>query len=172
MAKVRPRKRQRLSDDRANDPMPPSVEFDVLTIGHSNLPADRFVALLEGAGVTAVADVRSVPFSRRFPWFSGTRLAERLAEAGIAYVPMGDAHASRLLADLRTQNYRSRVNPRSVRPAERPGTLPRGRRRLRGDGGNGRLPRRSRGRHRAGTAPPRVPDAACWSAARSPSTGS
>jgi len=76
--------------------MPPSVEFDVLTIGHSNLPADRFAALLQGAGVTAVADVRSVPLSRRFPSFSGTRLAERLAEAGIAYVPMGDAHARRL----------------------------------------------------------------------------
>jgi uncharacterized protein (DUF488 family) len=75
--------------------MPPSVEFDVLTIGHSNLPADRFLALLEGAGVTAVADVRSVPRSRRFPWFSGTRLAGRLAEADIAYVPMGDALGGR-----------------------------------------------------------------------------
>jgi uncharacterized protein (DUF488 family) len=75
--------------------MPPSVEFDVLTIGHSNLPADRFVALLQGAGVTAVADVRSVPLSRRFPWFSGTRLAERLAEEGIDYVPMGDTLGGR-----------------------------------------------------------------------------
>ena len=37
---------------------------ELLTIGHSNLAADRFVALLKDARVTAVADVRSVPFSR------------------------------------------------------------------------------------------------------------
>jgi len=40
------------------------ADFDLLTIGHSNLPADAFAALLQGAGVTAIADVRSVPFSR------------------------------------------------------------------------------------------------------------
>jgi hypothetical protein len=43
------------------------ADFDLLTIGHSNLPADAFMALVRGAGVTAIADVRSVPFSRRFP---------------------------------------------------------------------------------------------------------
>jgi uncharacterized protein (DUF488 family) len=42
----------------------------LLTIGHSNLSADRFMALLTSAGVTAVADVRSIPFSRWCPWFS------------------------------------------------------------------------------------------------------
>ena len=45
-------------------------EFNVLTIGHSNLPAERFMELLTSAGVTAIADVRSVPLSRRYPWFS------------------------------------------------------------------------------------------------------
>ncbi len=64
--------------------------FDLLTIGHSNQPAERFLALLKDAGVTAVADVRSVPRSRRFPWFSGKALAERLAREGIAYIPLGD----------------------------------------------------------------------------------
>jgi uncharacterized protein (DUF488 family) len=68
---------------------------DPLTIGHSNQPAERFVGLLQGAGVTAVADVRSVPFSRRFPWFSGKALAERLARAGIAYLALGDALGGR-----------------------------------------------------------------------------
>lgn len=63
---------------------------DVLTVGHSNLPADRFLALLKGQRVTMVADVRSVPFSRRFPWFSSRTLAERLQSQGIAYVAMGD----------------------------------------------------------------------------------
>jgi hypothetical protein len=39
----------------------------VFTIGHSSHPIDRFVALLAGAGVGAVADVRSAPYSRVNP---------------------------------------------------------------------------------------------------------
>jgi uncharacterized protein (DUF488 family) len=70
-------------------------DFDLLTIGHSNLPADGFMALVQGAGVTAIADVRSVPFSRRFPWFSGPKLAARLQAADIAYLPFGDALGGR-----------------------------------------------------------------------------
>ena len=69
--------------------------FDLFTIGHSNHPIDHFVALLRGAGVTALADVRSQPFSRRSPWFSAGALRERLATEGIAYVPMGDALGGR-----------------------------------------------------------------------------
>ena len=64
--------------------------FDLFTIGHSNIPIDRFVALLQQAEVTAVADVRSVPASRRFPWFSKNNLAKRLAGDGIDYTLMGD----------------------------------------------------------------------------------
>jgi uncharacterized protein (DUF488 family) len=69
--------------------------FDLWTIGHSNMPADRFVALLQRAGISAIADVRSAPFSRRFPWFSGKALAERLKGEGIAYVTLGDALGGR-----------------------------------------------------------------------------
>jgi uncharacterized protein (DUF488 family) len=75
--------------------MPDQADFDLLTIGHSNLPADSFMALVEDAGVTAIADVRSVPFSRRFPWFSAPNLAARLQGAGIAYLPFGDALGGR-----------------------------------------------------------------------------
>jgi uncharacterized protein (DUF488 family) len=71
------------------------ADFDLLTIGHSNQPADRFMALMQGAGVTAIADVRSVPFSRRFPWFSGRMLAPRLQSADIAYLPFGEALGGR-----------------------------------------------------------------------------
>jgi uncharacterized protein (DUF488 family) len=63
---------------------------DLLTIGHSNLPADRFMALLTRAGVTAVADVRSIPFSRWCPWFSAKALAQRLLGEGIAYIALGE----------------------------------------------------------------------------------
>jgi uncharacterized protein (DUF488 family) len=65
------------------------------TIGHSNLPADRFIELIGNAGVTAIADVRSVPFSRWCPWFSAKALAERLARTGIAYLSFGEALGGR-----------------------------------------------------------------------------
>ncbi len=72
-----------------------SAGCELFTIGHSNLTADRFVALLKHAGVTAIADVRSVPFSRWCPWFSGKALAERLAREAIAYIALGDALGGR-----------------------------------------------------------------------------
>jgi uncharacterized protein (DUF488 family) len=68
---------------------------DLLTIGHSNLPAERFMAIASDAGITAMADIRSVPFSRRFPWFSGKALAARLASADIAYLALGDTLGGR-----------------------------------------------------------------------------
>jgi len=69
--------------------------FDLFSIGHSNIAADRFIAMLRGAGVDAVADVRSTPASRRFPWFSGKALAARLAQEGMAYLPHGDTLGGR-----------------------------------------------------------------------------
>jgi uncharacterized protein (DUF488 family) len=68
---------------------------DLLTIGHSNLPAERFVALLQNAGVAVIADVRSVPFSRRFPWFSGKALADRLMRQDIDYIALGEGLGGR-----------------------------------------------------------------------------
>jgi uncharacterized protein (DUF488 family) len=62
---------------------------NLLTIGHSNHAIGRFLELLRGAGVTAVADVRSVPASRRLPHFNRAALARALAEAGIGYVHLG-----------------------------------------------------------------------------------
>lgn len=61
------------------------------TIGHSNHPIDTFVALLTGAGVDLVVDVRSVPHSRRFPQFAKKALTNALTEHGIGYRWMGDA---------------------------------------------------------------------------------
>jgi uncharacterized protein (DUF488 family) len=62
---------------------------DLLTIGHSSLPIDTFLSLLTGHAVTAVADVRSTPYSRRHPQFNRETLARTLAEHGIAYVFLG-----------------------------------------------------------------------------------
>jgi uncharacterized protein (DUF488 family) len=69
--------------------------FDLFSIGHSNIPAERFVALLRDAGVEAVADVRSTPFSRRFPWFSGKALAATLKQHDMAYLPYGEGLGGR-----------------------------------------------------------------------------
>lgn len=57
----------------------------IKTIGHSNHPIDRFVDLLAAADVELLVDVRSTPYSRRFPQFGRERLAARLAAAGILY---------------------------------------------------------------------------------------
>lgn len=65
------------------------VPNTVYTIGHSNHHAAAFLGLLRGQGVEAVADVRSQPFSRRFPHFRKPELARLLAEAGIEYVFLG-----------------------------------------------------------------------------------
>jgi uncharacterized protein (DUF488 family) len=69
--------------------------FDLFSIGHSNIPAERFVGLLRSASVNAVADVRSIPASRRFPWFSGKNLALRLQEDGVLHLPFGDSLGGR-----------------------------------------------------------------------------
>jgi uncharacterized protein (DUF488 family) len=63
----------------------------IKTIGHSNHPIERFVALLKAGGVQRLVDVRSMPYSRRFPQFGRERLARSLQEAGIDYAWEGEA---------------------------------------------------------------------------------
>ena len=64
--------------------------LEIFTVGHSNHPIDYFVGLLKRHGITALADVRSTPYSRRHPQFRREALAESLKEAGIAYVFLGE----------------------------------------------------------------------------------
>ena len=61
----------------------------VLTIGHSTHPLAIFLALLQRHGVTAVADVRSAPYSRFNPQFNRETLAEALEEHDVRYVFLG-----------------------------------------------------------------------------------
>jgi uncharacterized protein (DUF488 family) len=65
------------------------------TVGHSNHRIERFLELLRGAGITLVADVRSLPASRRFPQFNRSALTAALAEAGIGYLWLGDTLGGR-----------------------------------------------------------------------------
>lgn len=62
---------------------------EILTIGHSSLNYEQFLALLRGAGVSAVADIRSVPSSRHFPQFNRETLKAGLRSDGIKYVFLG-----------------------------------------------------------------------------------
>jgi uncharacterized protein (DUF488 family) len=58
----------------------------VTTVGHGTRPIEELVAVLEGAGVQTLVDVRRFPGSRRNPQFNGPALAESLRGAGIDYV--------------------------------------------------------------------------------------
>ena len=62
----------------------------VLTIGHSNHSAETFLALLARHHVTALADVRSAPYSRFSPHFNRDALAAMLMTQDIEYVYLGD----------------------------------------------------------------------------------
>jgi uncharacterized protein (DUF488 family) len=57
----------------------------IFTIGHSTRPLDAFLRLLHAHGVVQLADVRTIPRSRRMPHFSGENLASALGNVGIAY---------------------------------------------------------------------------------------
>jgi uncharacterized protein (DUF488 family) len=67
----------------------------IYTIGHSTQPLERFIPLLRQHGITAVADVRSSPYSRVNPQFNREPLRAALREAGISYVFMGDELGAR-----------------------------------------------------------------------------
>ncbi len=62
---------------------------EVLTIGHSSHSYEQFLKLLRNSGITAVADVRSVPFSRTFPQFNRDNLHAELRADNVAYSFLG-----------------------------------------------------------------------------------
>ena len=70
---------------------------EVFTIGHSNHPIGAFLALLERHRTAAVADVRSVPYSRRHPQFNRRTLDQSLADHGIRYLFLGAELGARTL---------------------------------------------------------------------------
>jgi uncharacterized protein (DUF488 family) len=57
----------------------------IFTIGHSVRPLDEFLTLLRAHGVTGLADVRTVPKSRRHPHFAREALEASLPAVGIEY---------------------------------------------------------------------------------------
>jgi len=68
---------------------------ELYTIGHSNHPIDKFLDLLTQQGITAIADVRSHPYSKYNPQFTYKSLKETLKKHDIAYVFLGNELGAR-----------------------------------------------------------------------------
>jgi len=75
--------RGRRAGARPEEPAPAGLT--IWTIGHSTLTLEAFLDRLAAHRIEHVADVRSVPRSRRHPHFAGDALAEALARARIGY---------------------------------------------------------------------------------------
>lgn len=67
----------------------------LFTVGHSLRTPEDFIELLRLNAVTAIADVRSSPFSARVPHFNQDELRQRLRDAGIVYVFLGEELGAR-----------------------------------------------------------------------------
>jgi uncharacterized protein (DUF488 family) len=57
----------------------------LITFGHGTASAERITALLRGAGVTTLIDVRTAPGSRRHPHVARAELERWLPADGISY---------------------------------------------------------------------------------------
>jgi len=62
----------------------------ILTVGHSNHEFGHLLRILRANQVTAVADIRSEPYSRYNPQFGRKELESALETSGIHYVFLGD----------------------------------------------------------------------------------
>lgn len=67
----------------------------LFTIGHSNLTIEAFIPLLQLHQITAVADVRSHPYSRYLPHFNKAEVKTALLKNGIQYVFLGQELGAR-----------------------------------------------------------------------------
>ena len=65
------------------------MQQTVFTIGHSTHTLESFIALLKLHDITALADVRSKPYSRTNPQFDREYLKKQLHGVGITYVFLG-----------------------------------------------------------------------------------
>lgn len=71
----------------------------IFSIGHSTHSYEEFLRLLRDAKVTAVADVRSSPFSRHQPQFNKNELRQELRSDKIDYAFLGDELGGRPKSD-------------------------------------------------------------------------
>lgn len=69
------------------------------TVGHSNRSMEDFIEIVTSQSITLLVDVRTIPKSRRLPWFNKPALASTLRTVKIKYQHMpalgGLRHASK-----------------------------------------------------------------------------
>ena len=58
----------------------------IFTLGHSTLPIERFLAVLQAYGIEQLVDIRTIPRSRHNPQFNDTALANSLTAEHREYV--------------------------------------------------------------------------------------
>lgn len=69
--------------------MEPRQAGTVYTVGHSAHAQEDFIYLLQHHNITAISDVRSIPYSRINPQFNREDLKAALRAKGISYVFLG-----------------------------------------------------------------------------------
>ncbi|OHB62843.1 MAG: hypothetical protein A2Y77_16800 [Planctomycetes bacterium RBG_13_62_9] len=62
---------------------------EMFTIGHSNHTSEHFISLLTSHRVSAIADVRSSPYSEYSPQFNREPMQQKLQDANIEYIFLG-----------------------------------------------------------------------------------
>jgi uncharacterized protein (DUF488 family) len=72
----------------------------VLTVGHSNHPAERLIELTRLHGVQLIVDVRSQPYSRFAPQFNRELLDPVVTNAGLRYLFLGEELGGRQLGKI------------------------------------------------------------------------
>jgi uncharacterized protein (DUF488 family) len=72
-----------------NEHLPPQEaiwpEGAIFTLGHSTLPIERFMAVLQAYGIERLVDIRTIPRSRHNPQFNDTALAKSLTAQHLEY---------------------------------------------------------------------------------------
>ena len=77
--------------ERRADEHPAAVRWPegaIFTVGHSTLPIELFIGMLETYGIKRLVDIRTIPRSSHNPQFNSDALAGSLAAEQIEYVHM------------------------------------------------------------------------------------
>ena len=75
-----------MSQEETSSDLRSEGRFTIWTLGHSTRPLEEFIATLQSASITTIADVRRFPGSRRYPHYNQQPVTDSLASAGMQYV--------------------------------------------------------------------------------------
>lgn len=90
---------------------------EIWTIGHSNHPIERFMALLAMHRIAVLCDVRSSPYSRYASQFNREELKDELARQHLVYVYLGKELGPRSSDPACYENGRVRYDRLARKPA-------------------------------------------------------